>query len=280
MLLSRRLFVKILGASIALSLGLPGAIISAARIFLKRERRMEESKPSATVETIIANNRICLPMPRLEGTISLERALANRRSIRDYLDEPLTLEELSQLLWSAYGITETRYGFKTTPSAGATYPLEIYAVIAPRGVVAPEGFLEPGSYHYDPHSHCMNMVRRGNLVEELYHAALDQPWVLKAPVNIVITADYTRTTRVYGARGIQYVHIEVGHAGQNIYLQATALGLATVAIGAFYDNKVQKIVGAPANERPLYIMPIGRPRRPYHLTEEQLAEYIKRHRKL
>jgi SagB-type dehydrogenase family enzyme len=195
---------------------------------------------------------IRLPPPNLSGRVSLEEALYRRRSVRLYEPEPLTLEEVSQLLWAAYGVTEPRRGFKTTPSAGATYPLVIYLVA---GEV--EG-LSPGSYKYLPEEHALVKVKDGDLREDLYVACLRQPWVLEAPASIVMGADFERTTSVYGKRGVRYVWMEFGHASQNVYLQATALGLGTVAVGAFYDGVVKEIVGM--EEEPGYVMPVGRPR--------------------
>lgn len=197
---------------------------------------------------------IPLPSPREKGVVSVEEAIARRRSRRKYRRDPLTLAELSQLLWAAQGITEPRKGFRSAPSAGATYPLELYVVVKEGGV---EG-LEAGIYHYDPRAHAIRLVRRGDFTEELYRACVEQEWVLEAPVSIVITAVYERTTRVYGERGVRYVHMEVGHVGENVYLQAEALNLGTVAIGAFYDDWVWEILGRPPNEHPLYVMPVGR----------------------
>ena len=223
----------------------------------------------------VADGRVELPLPSLDGVVSVERALANRRSVREYTGDPLGLRELSQILWAAYGVSEVSYGFKTTPSAGATYPLEVYAVAYPQGVMLPDGsYMEPGSYKYDPHTHTLTMVKRGDLSRELYEAGLRQDWILSARACIVITAVYTRTTRRYGERGVRYVHIEVGHAAQNIYLQATALGLATVAIGAFHDERIREIIGAPPEEHVLYMMPLTKPRKPYSLKLEDLARYI------
>ncbi len=264
---TRRRFLKILVGSIAASLA---ALVTLPASYRYRPRRR--------VAPTVGPGVVELPLPRLEGGVAVERALADRRSIREYLDEPLTLEELAQVLWAAYGITETRYGFKTSPSAGATYPLEIYAVAAPGGVRLGEDFLEPGSYHYDPHSHTLSLVRRGDLRDALYRAALDQEWVRAAPVNLVFTAVFERTTSRYGPRGERYVWIEVGHAGQNVYLQATAMGLATVAIGAFHDDQVLEVVGAGPGERAAYIMPLARPRWRYRLDPESLERYIGRHR--
>lgn len=206
--------------------------------------------------------------------MSLEAALASRRSVREYTGEALSLDEVSQILWSAYGVTETNWGFKTTPSAGGTYPLEIYLVAS-----RVEG-LEAGSYKYLPYSHEVELVRNGDLAYDLYRACVDQEWVLKAAANVVITAVYSRTTKRYGERGYRYVYMEVGHAGQNIYLQATSLGLGTVAIGAFYDDQVREIIGAPPWEHPLYVMPLARPRSLYRVDRGRLVEYYERARGL
>lgn len=261
---SRRTALRVILASLASGLILPWVLASS---YYRRRRRAVEGP-------VISRKKILLPLPRLKGRVSLEEAMADRRSLREYLDEPITLEELSQLLWAAYGVTETRWGFKTTPSAGATYPLVVYAVPAPRGVVIPGGYLAPGSYRYDPHTHSLSLVRRGDLSRDLYEAGLRQEWIRNAPLNLVFTAIYERTTDYYGSRGVRYVHMEVGHAGQNIYLQATALGLGTVAVGAFHDDQVARIIGASPREKPLYIMPVGRPAKPYKLSEEELADYI------
>ncbi len=254
-----------------------GGALTAVATFIGLPRlagRPSSKGPPVTAGEVRPGGLVYLPLPRLVGEVTLEQALASRRSIREYTGEPLELWELSQVLWAAYGVNEVVHGFKTTPSAGATYPLEVYAVIAPRGVYTGEGYLEPGSYKYDPHSHTLRQVRRGDLTGELYRAALEQDWVRDAPVNLVFSAVYERTTKRYGERGVRYVHMEVGHAGQNVYLQAAALGLATVAIGAFHDDKVREIIGAPPEEHPLYIMPLARPITPYHLDQAKLQAYI------
>ncbi|WP_457742880.1 SagB/ThcOx family dehydrogenase [Thermococcus sp.] len=191
-----------------------------------------------------------LPEPRLRGEMSVEEAIARRRSVRSYVDEPLTLEELSQLLWAAQGITSSK-GYRSAPSAGPTYPFEVYLVV---GKV--EG-LKPGIYRYVPGEHALEMLKLGDYRKELQRACFDQEWVGNAPINIVLVAFYGRTTEVYGERGVRYVHMEAGHIGQNIYLQATALGLGTVAVGAFNDEWVASILGTDGN--PLYIFPVGVP---------------------
>jgi SagB-type dehydrogenase family enzyme len=196
-----------------------------------------------------------LPPPRFKGQITVEEAIASRRSRREYSKEPLELWELAQLLWAAQGITEPTWGFRAAPSAGATYPLEVYVEARAEGVRG----LKAGIYHYRPETHSIALVKLGDFHRELYAAALDQEWVENAAVNFVICAVYERTTARYGERGrIRYVHMEAGHVGENLYLQAEALGLATVAIGAFYDEQVSAILGAPEDHRPLYIYPVGR----------------------
>ena len=191
-----------------------------------------------------------LPEPRPSGEMSVEEALAARRSVRSYQDEALSLTELAQLLWAAQGIT-AHWGGRTAPSAGATYPLEVYAVV---GEVTG---LEAGVFHYRPDGHLFVRRTAGDLRGELASAALGQEWVREAPVSLVIAARYERTTGRYGERGVRYVHIEVGHAGQDIYLQAEALGLGTVIVGAFDDQDVKTLLGI--EEEPLAIMPVGRP---------------------
>jgi len=192
-----------------------------------------------------------LPEPRHDSGVSIEETLLKRRSVRDYTGEPLTLQEVSQLLWAAQGTTDPR-GFRTAPSAGATYPLKAYLVV---GDV--ENLAE-GVYRYESAEHKLVKVLDGDWRAQLAGAALGQSPVKEGAVSIVFTAIYERTTPRYGDRGIRYVHIEVGHAAQNVYLQAVALGLGTVVIGAFRDDQVGEILKLPQNEQPLYIMPVGR----------------------
>ncbi|ACB07692.1 SagB/ThcOx family dehydrogenase [Candidatus Korarchaeum cryptofilum] len=194
---------------------------------------------------------IKLPDPVLKGSISVEEAISKRRSVREYKDEPLRLEELGQLLWAAQGITSPK-GFRAAPSAGATYPLEIYVSVKERGVIG----LPAGIYHYDPFDHSLTLIKEGDHSLEIYRASLNQEWVKEAPICIIIAADFSRTTSRYGARGERYVYMEAGHVGQNIYLQATVLDLGTVAVGAFYDDQLRSIIGC--EEAPIYIFPVGR----------------------
>lgn len=196
-----------------------------------------------------AEEDIILPSPKTKGDISVEEAIERRRSIRDFTNTPLTLEQISQLVWSAQGITDTINGYKlrASPSAGALYPLELYILI-------PEGV-----YHYIPSEHMLSLVKEGDYRKQLYQSALKQSSITSAPMNIVITAIYERTTIKYRERGVRYVHIEAGHAAENIHLQAVSLGLASVPIGAFYDDKVKNVISCSDDEVPLYIIPVGKP---------------------
>jgi SagB-type dehydrogenase family enzyme len=195
--------------------------------------------------------RIALPPPTMTGTVSVEEAVKNRRSVREYATTLLELPEISQLLWAAQGLTDPA-GLRTAPSAGALYPLEVY--IACGNVTG----LPAGVYHYLPESHALELVIGSDVRQDLYHSALQQPSVRDAGAVIIIAAEYNRTSQKYGERGMRYVHMEAGHASQNIYLQAYALGIGTVAIGAFDDNGVASVLGLPRNQTPLYLMPVGK----------------------
>jgi len=194
---------------------------------------------------------VTLPEPRHDSDVSVEQSMLSRRSVRSYTTEPLTLQDVSQLLWAAQGITDS-LGRRTAPSAGALYPLEIYAVA---GNIRD---LSPGVYKYDPGKHQLEKVMDGDIRLELSAAALAQGSVKNGAIAFVFTAVYERTTVKYGERGERYVHIEVGHAAQNLCLQATAMGFGVVTVGAFDDEKVAEVLNLPEDEKPLYILPVGR----------------------
>jgi SagB-type dehydrogenase family enzyme len=184
----------------------------------------------------------------------LEQAISKRRSVRRFKDEPLSLEQLSQLLWSAQGITGTGGG-RAAPSAGATYPLEIFVVIGEHSLQA----LAAGIYHYDVGNHSLTLHHIGDLRQELADTALGQSSIARCPVVMVICAIHPRTAYRYGRRGERYIHMEVGHVGQNVSLQAVALGLGTVMVGAFDDEEVRKVMNLEEQIKPLYIIPMGKP---------------------
>jgi SagB-type dehydrogenase family enzyme len=197
---------------------------------------------------------IALPVPRLRGEMPLEEAISDRRSRREFSSPPLTLEQVSQVLWAAQGITDAE-GHRAAPSAGALYPLDLYLVVGRQGA---EGLVE-GAYYYVPQGHALERVLRGDVRDSLARIASEQMFVAEAPVILVVTGEYERTTRKYGDRGVRYVHMEAGHAAQNVYLQAEALGLGTVTVGAFQDEELSQVLALPAGYRPLYVMPVGHP---------------------
>ena len=194
---------------------------------------------------------ITLPDPDTSGGMSLTEALSLRRSIRSYRDAPLSLAEVSQLLWSAQGFTNER-GFRTAPSAGATFPLEIFLMV--NNV---EG-LKAGIYHYLPADNALEFLREGAPAAELARACLSQSMISDGGAVLIFAADFDRTTGRYGERGIRYVHNEIGHASQNVHLQAAALDLGTVVIGAYRDEEVEEILNLDDELRVLYLMPVGR----------------------
>jgi len=197
---------------------------------------------------------IYLPSPSQKGGISLTEAIARRRSIRDFTPEPISQSQLSQILWAAQGKSNTWGRHRTVPSAGATYPLEIFVAGGKNSVEE----IDDGVYHYDIYTHSLTLHHRGDVRLELARAALGQRFIYEVPVDIVICALYHRTLAHYGSRGERYIHIEVGHAAQNLCLQATVTGLGAVTIGAFYDEQVTKLLNLPEKEQPLYIIPVGR----------------------
>lgn len=239
---------------------------------------LSSTEPRRTLRSVVTETRdgvIYLPYPRRMTNMSVEEAILLRRSIRDYSENPVLLEHLSMILWVAYGVTEPKLGFRSVPSAGATYPLEIYVVIGANSVSVDETrYLRAGIYKYDPHKHALVFSKEGDFRKALSEAALGQKWVEKAPVNIVVCAVFERTTGIYGERGrVRYVPMEVGHLGQNIYLMSTALGYGAVVVGAFYDDRVQNIVGAREDEVPMYIIPMGIPREVHRVTFEDIWSY-------
>jgi len=220
----------------------PVVVLAALGLVACQEKDIDMSK---TAETTTSED-IQLPEPRYEGPVSLEETLYLRRSVREFADEPLSWDEISQLLWAAQGITDPQ-GRRTAPSAGALYPLELYLLTA------------DGLFHYDPEEHTLQRLRSGDLRRDVHAASLEQESILQAPITLVFSAVYHRTAQRYGAqRSPRYVHMEVGHAAQNVLLQAVALGLGAVPIGAFHDDRVQEVLGLPDDHELLYLIPVGR----------------------
>jgi SagB-type dehydrogenase family enzyme len=230
--ISRRNFMKMTGCSIVTALFTANCA----------KARLAPASETPTGEVI------SLPPPKTDGQTSLEYVLGKRRSMRALRETALSLEEISQLLWATQGITDPS-GKRTSPSAGALYPLEVYAASA-------DGF-----YQYRPASHSLVVISNQDLRSAIHGAALQQQVLLDAPMVFVISAVFKRTEVKYGAeRTPRYVYLEAGHAAQNLILQAVALGLGGVTIGAFYDDKVQAALNLPDEHAPIYLIPIGHPR--------------------
>lgn len=202
-----------------------------------------------------------LPQPRLLSDVSVEEALQSRRSIRTYMDLPLTLGEISQLLWAAYGLNKPienapdflRGGLRTAPSAGALYPLEVYLVA--RNVTG----LASGIYLYKSETHQLITLVGVDRWQDVSDAGFNQPHFETAAAAIVYSAVFERNTQKYGERGRErYVCMDLGHSAENVYLQAYALKIGTCAIGAFSDLALKQVIRMTKAEEPLYIMPLGK----------------------
>lgn len=194
------------------------------------------------------NATVKLPPPKRAGHVSVEEALMRRRSVREFAATTLSDAEHGQLLWSCQGITHRTLGLRTAPSAGALYPLEVY--LANRA----------GVFHYEPRAHELDQTLQSDVRKELFDAALRQESVRDAPAVIILVGIYERTAKKYGSdRARRYVHLEAGHAAQNLLLQAVALDLVAVPIGAFEDEKVRSALNLPSTYQPLYLVPVGRP---------------------
>ncbi|MFW9818413.1 MAG: SagB/ThcOx family dehydrogenase [Candidatus Thorarchaeota archaeon] len=189
---------------------------------------------------------ISLPKPLIEGKRSLEECIYERESIRHFKDTIIDIKKISQILWATQG---KKGGKRTVPSAGATYPLEIYVNLK-----------EKGLFNYNFEKHLLELITEEDLSKKLARASWDQNFIAEAYMNVIICAKFSRTTIRYGERGVRYVFIEVGHCAQNIHLEAVALGLGSVPIGAFEDDKVAEVLKLPKKIEPLYIVPIGYPR--------------------
>jgi len=189
-----------------------------------------------------------LPNPVLAGKMSLEETLKLRRSCRNFTAQPLTLKQIGQLCWAGQGITDKTNGFRTAPSAGALFPIELYIVTA------------DGVDHYKPKNHSLQRHLAGDYRKPLQKAGYDQEHIGRAPACFVITAVIERTAKKYGQQAQHYCSQETGHVAQNILLQAAALNLAGVPIGGFNEDKVTAALKLPKNHRVMYLLPIGHPK--------------------
>jgi SagB-type dehydrogenase family enzyme len=194
-----------------------------------------------------------LPQPDVAGRVPLEKIIKSRRTIRSFASSRIALKDFSQMLWAAQGIIEAGGFRRSVPSGGALYPIDVYGVVGENGVEE----LEAAVYHYEPRSHEITLRVAGDLRQEVARAALGQMWMAGAPVNLIVTAEYKRSSSKYGERGVRYSMIEAGHVGQNIFLQAEALGLGAGIVGAFQDQEVIRVVKLDPGHEPLLLMPVG-----------------------
>lgn len=212
-------------------------------VFMKQATWLPFSKTAHSIK---------LPAPAYRSNTSIEEALKQRRSVRTYKDEALTLEQISQLLWAAQGITSAP-GLRTAPSAGGLYPLQVYLISGKvQGLAA-------GIYRYLPAEHALEMLASGDKRNELAAAAHEQNDVKNSAIDLIITGVYKKENEKYGNHGERFVHLEAGHAAQNVYLQAVSLGLGTVSIGVFDEVALQRILQLSGEEDPIYLMPVGKP---------------------
>ncbi len=196
-----------------------------------------------------------LPQVEISNNMSVDQAIQNRRSVRRFNANPIPLQDVSQLLWAAQGITDPERNFRSTPSAGHVSPMEVYLVVGDNGVQE----LEAGIYHYNPFNNTLEMIVKGDHRYNLSQAAHQQKWVNDAPISLVVTGNYDKMRDKYPEEKLstRFVDMEAGHTGQNIYLEAVSRGLGTVAIGSFYDDQMINLLKLPTNETPLYIYPVG-----------------------
>jgi SagB-type dehydrogenase family enzyme len=192
-----------------------------------------------------ARRQIKLPDPQVAGKMTVEEALAHRRSEYTFLPNELTMEQISQLLWAAQGITEKSWGFRTAPSSGALYPLTIYIL------------KKDGVFQYVPDGHRLIEISTEDKRPSLVRASLGQGFIAEAPVVMVVAGNFRISEAKFGQRAYRYLSMEIGHVAENVLLQAVAMGLVSVPVGAFWDDVVAKALELPDTQDPFYIIPIG-----------------------
>jgi len=203
------------------------------------------SAPASVLEqTQRYDETIALPEPDLDGSATLEETLVRRRSQREFAPDELSLDTIGQLLWAAQGITDDE-GHRTAPSAGALYPLELYALT------------DSTLMHYLPAEHRVEQRTDTTTLPQLRAAAFDQQFVSAAPAVLLITGVLGRTQAEYGAVAAELMNREAGHAAQNVLLQATALDLAAVPVGGFDPPALARLLALPPGEEVLYLLPVG-----------------------
>jgi SagB-type dehydrogenase family enzyme len=212
----------------------------------KSQERVPEVSPSRTIS---------LPRPALDGGPSLWKALRERRSFRDYSSLPLSLKDLSNLLWATQGITEKAFApwYRTAPSAGALHPIDTYLVVN-----RVEG-MEPGIYFFEVVGFSLTLKRAGDFSGAIAQAALNQDIAGSAAVVFVWVAVIQRSRQKYRQRAYRYIYLDCGHIAQNLYLAATALALGCCGIAAIFDDEVNDLVGVDGQEETaIYLAAVGK----------------------
>ncbi len=200
------------------------------------------------------SGEISLPLPKTDNGMGINQVISSRRSVRRYSSQPLTLAELSQLLWSAQGITDPRGKKRSAPSAGAIYPLKLYVSVKPGGV---KGISE-GIYLYLPQEHKLKKLISGDHQASLAQIAFGQIWMAQAPIIFIFTAEPSRMISRYRERAWLYIHLEAGMASENLMLQAVALGMGSCAVGAFWENRLAKLLKLSPSQKSLLMVTVGR----------------------
>ena len=208
----------------------------------------------ASTETVLK-----LPPPDTQSGKPFNQLLQARRSIRNYQDVLLDLDQLSQLCFSAQGITDTKRGFRSAPSAGAIYPLALYIAVKGNSVKG----LKAGIYLYLPETHSLKLIKTGDFFDQIINSALNQSWMKKANAIFIITANPEKMSAKYKDRAERYIFMEAGMSAENLLLQAVNLGLGACAVGAFYDDQIIKILQTPLDQKPLLLIPLGKPEKPF-----------------
>ncbi|MBN2209279.1 MAG: SagB/ThcOx family dehydrogenase [Candidatus Coatesbacteria bacterium] len=236
------------------TVGLFSGMLLVGVLLAKETVGLETGAKAPGAPLALSELNVKLPAPSLKGTLSVEEAIKHRRTIRSFADRPLTLAQLSQLLWAAQGITDDAHGFKrAVPSAGATYPIEIYVACGEQSVKG----LAAGVWRFSASEHSISKVKPEDQRAELARDSVSQMWAAAAPVTFAIVCEYSRTAGKYGERAAKYVHYEAGNVSQNVFLQCEALGLSAGIIGAFNDDEVSAALGLPKAFEPLLLMPVG-----------------------
>ncbi len=200
------------------------------------------------------DQEIVLPEPAVQGDVSVEQAILQRRSVREFGPDPLTLTEISQLAWAAQGVTDHARGYRAAPSAGATFPIEIDFLITG------SDDLDDGVYRYVVENHALVRRMTGDQRQPVHETSLRQDSILQAPVVMLVSGMLSRTEARYGERALRFMYMEAGHVAQNVYLQATALDIGMVVIGAFRDAELGQAIQLETGEQPLYVIPLGKSR--------------------